>query len=54
MKLITFSVVVNDFRDYRTDDEAVDRLLEEVRHKIKFGIVAVEDKFDVALVVEED
>ncbi len=54
MKLITFSVVVNDFRDYRTDDEAVDRLLEEVRHKIKFGIVAVEDKLDVALVVKEE
>lgn len=54
MKLITFTVVVNDWRDTVTSDENIDKLLNEVRDAVLSSVSCVADKFDVALAVSED
>lgn len=54
MKLITFTVVVNDFRDMDTSDNNIDALLTDVRDAMHSSVGCVANRFDVALCVEED
>lgn len=54
MKLLTLTVIVNDWRDTDSSDENIDKLLDEVRFGIHDSVGRAADKFDVALAVSED
>lgn len=54
MKLITLTVVVNDWRDTDTSDENIDKLLDEVRDAVQSSVACIADKFDVVLAINED
>ncbi len=54
MKLITLTVVVNDWRDMDTSDAEIDKLLNEVRARINQTIEDVGEEHDIALSINED
>lgn len=54
MKLITFSIVVNDWRDSSPDDDTIDAIQTDVRDEVKFWIGEIADRYRVTLVVKEE
>lgn len=54
MKLITFTIVVNDFRGMDTSDANIDKLLDEVRARVNQTIEDVGEEHDIVIKVEED
>ena len=54
MKLIAFTVIVNDWRDMVHADKDIDKLLDEVRDAVQSSVSCIADKFDIALAIGED
>lgn len=54
MKLISLTVVINDWRDTDRSDDNIDKLLDEVRARINQTIEDVGEEHDIVLAVEED
>lgn len=53
MKLVTFTIEVNDWRDRKPDDRNIEKLMDEVRHAVRFNVREVANELDVALGIKE-
>lgn len=54
MKLITFTISVDDFRNLTPTDANIDLLLESVRENIKSVVDRTADKINIVMSVDDD